>query len=150
MLRRARFLITLGFFLSTSVLHAAPADRAAAEAVKARAKELYGVLLNKNARHYRLREDLAPFFANEEEMNAFLVRLAKDLDDKGIVTNKLESVDVEVLEAESHGFAETLSEVEGEWILCFSRTLERRDQWKLVDDRWLVNPPPLKDLEIDE
>jgi hypothetical protein len=151
MSRIAIHLITLGFFLSTGVLHAAETETAAGRAVETRATELYSVLLDKNARHFRVRDDLAPFFSSEEELNAFLVRLAKALDDKGIFTNRLESAKVEVLDADpSYGFAETRAHLEGDWILWFNRSIERTDRWKLIDGQWFVNPPPLANLELED
>jgi hypothetical protein len=140
-------------FLLFALLLALPSAAFAetpAEAVQARAEAMYGVMLNKNARHYRLREELAPYFLNEEELSVFLVRLAKDLDSKGIYTNRLESRSVKVLEADpSYGFAETKTELEGNWLLWFNRSLERTDRWKLINGQWYVNPPPLKNLEFE-
>lgn len=140
-------------FLLLAALLALPALTSAAgpaDDVKKRAEAMYEVMLNKNARHYRLREDLAPFFLNEDELSVFLVRLAKDLDSKGIYSNRLEEREVEVLEADpSYGFAETKTELEGDWLLWFNRSLERTDRWKLINGVWYVNPPPLKNLDFE-
>ncbi len=142
----------IGFLLLAALL-ALPAMSVAADPageVKARADAMYEVMLNKNARHYRLRADLAPFFLNEEELSVFLVRLAKDLDSKGIYSNRLEERSVKVLEADpSYGFAETKTELEGDWLLWFNRSLERTDRWKLINGEWYVNPPPLKNLDFE-
>lgn len=117
--------------------------------VEVRANELYAVLLEKNARHFRVRDDLKPFFANDEEMSAFLVRLARDLDDRGIRNARLEERSVEVVEADpAYGFAETRTVIAGDWILWLNRAVTRLDKWKLVDGQWYVNPPPLKNLDF--
>ena len=141
-----------GFLLLAALLALPSLTSAASPAddVKKRADAMYEVMLNKNARHYRLREDLAPFFLNEDELSVFLVRLAKDLDSKGIYSNRLEEREVKVLEADpSYGFAETKTELEGDWLLWFNRTLERTDRWKLINGAWYVNPPPLKNLDFE-
>lgn len=119
-------------------------------AVEQRARELYAVLLEKNARHFRVRDDLKPFFANDEEMSAFLVRLARDLDDRGIRSARVEERSVELVEADAaYGFAETRTVIAGDWVLWFNRSVSRSDKWKFVDGRWYVNPPPLKNLEFE-
>lgn len=148
MRRRLSSLILLAFLAFPGApLHAATSPKAA---VAERAERLYGLLLEKNARHFRIRDDLKPFFANDEELSAFLVRLARDLDDKGIRSSKLEERHVEVVETDTeYGVAETRTEIEGDWILWFNRSLTRVDKWKLVDGQWYVNPPPLKNLDYD-
>lgn len=152
MLKQRIILKQFGFLLLATLL-ALPAITLAAgpaDDVKARAEAMYEVMLNKNARHYRLREDLAPYFLNEEELSVFLVRLAKDLDSKGIYSNRLEERVVKVLEVDSsYGFAETKTELEGDWLLWFNRSLERTDRWKLINGQWYVNPPPLKNLDFE-
>lgn len=121
-----------------------------ADAVRDRAEQLYGLLLEKNARHFRIREDLRPFFVSEEELSAFLVRLAKDLDGSSIQSSRLEAREVKVKDADlAYGFAETEAHIEGDWVLWFNRSINRIDKWKLVEGQWYVNPDPLKNLEFE-
>src|SRR5512133_1598143 len=128
--RRLGALICMWLVTYPSVAAAA----APAADVKARAEALYGLLLEKNARHFRIRDDLRPFFASEEDLSAFLVRLAKDLDDASIQGAKLEERAVVVKDADlAYGFAETRSHIAGDWVLWFNRSIERVDQWKLVE-----------------
>lgn len=141
----------LGAIAVVSLLAFSPHAVASApsDAVRARAETLYGLLLEKNARHFRIRDDLRPFFATDEDLSAFLVRLAKDLDEAGIQGARLEERRVAVKDADlAYGFAETDTHLEGDWILWFNRSINRLDRWKLVDGQWYVNPAPLKNLDF--
>lgn len=114
-----------------------------------RAQALYGRMQGKNVRHYNLRSDLKPFFTSEEELNTFLVRLAKDFDAAGVYTNRLEGNQVEMVEADpSYGFGQTRAVLEADWFLWFNRRIKRVDRWKYIDGQWYVNPPPLKNLDF--
>ncbi len=127
---------------------AAPETEGSPAELAARTQSLYEVLLRKNVRHYRVREDLAPFFRNQEDLSNFIIRLARELKDEGVGGNPIEAFEVGNIEVvEATGYGETETKLTVDWLLFFNRSLERHDRWQLVDGRWYVDPPPLKNLD---
>jgi hypothetical protein len=142
---------SLVFFIGLTILfpgslHAQEADPV--EQVGARARAMYALLEDKNVRHFRVRDDLAPFFVNRQELSTYLILLARDFKNAGVANNNLREAKVTVREvAPDYGYAEVETRLKADWFLFFTRSFERADRWKLVEGEWYVNPPPLRDLD---
>ncbi len=144
--QRLSLLLCLLFFAAPLSVQAAPEDD-----VLERADAMYAALREKNVRHIEIRRIIRPYFLSDEEMSSFLIRLTRLISNKGITNNKIEEHSIEILDADTaYGFAETRASLEGDWLLWFNRGFEKIDRWKLVDDVWYVNPPPLENLEFED
>ncbi len=131
------------------VVPAAFAGADEAEDVRNRADELYSRLIGKNVRHYRVRDDLQPFFSDPEALSNWLIRLARDFESASIRDYQPEEHEVEVVDVDAtYGVAEVKVRLKGDWFLWFNRSFERTDQWKLIDERWIVDVPPLRNLDF--